>query len=128
MQGKRMVMGALLLAVGSAALALPPQGMERDREQFRQMFDTDKDGKVSRAEMEQAQAEHFARADKDGNGTLSLPEFEAAQEAQRQEMLKRRFTRLDRDADGQVSAEEFKAGQKQHLAALRERCEGKGRE
>lgn len=70
-------------------------------------FDGDGDGRISQAEIDTARRERLAEFDRDGNGTLSLEEYEALWlDAMRTRMV-RGFQRHDRDGDGAVTPDEF---------------------
>jgi len=72
-------------------------------------FDTDGDGVVTPEEMRAGRLSSVETYDADGNGTLSLDEFEAFHAARIQKLTEGRFQALDADGDGQVTAEEFAA-------------------
>lgn len=70
-------------------------------------FDTDRDGKLTQAEIDAARTARFAEFDKDGDGKLSLEEYQLLWvEAMRPQMV-RQFQRHDRDGDGAVTQAEF---------------------
>ncbi len=78
--------------------------------------DADKDGVITRAEVDAMHAEMFARIDADGDGFASKEELAKAREKADQERKEKRMTksqkrfqRMDADGDGQLSAEEFAA-------------------
>ncbi len=77
-------------------------------------LDTDKDGKVSKAEFEAQRAADFAAADTNKDGNVSQAELSAFHEkkmAERKaEREKRMYERLDANKDGKVTKDEFKAG------------------
>ncbi len=77
-------------------------------------LDTDKDGRVSRAEAaaDPKLAERFAELDADKNGYLDRADFQARAEQRQAEC----FVKADADKDGKLSAEEF--------AGVREACHG----
>ncbi len=104
--------GTVLLASG-AALAQPmgmgsgggPMAMERLFERY----DTSGDGRVTQADIDEVRAERHAAFDADGDGELTLEEYEALWlDAMRRHMV-RSFQRLDVDGDGRVTVEEFQA-------------------
>lgn len=70
-------------------------------------FDTNKDGKITKEEIDAVQVERFKGAAGDGNAAMSLTEFETLYNAEHRERMVRAFQRLDRDGDGQVTKEEF---------------------
>ena len=72
-------------------------------------FDTNKDDKVTSAEVETFRKDRLARFDTDKNGKLSLTEYQALwADAMRQRMVDR-FQALDDDGDASVSPREFGA-------------------
>lgn len=134
---------ALVLAgasvIGAGAALAKPGGGHGPRASFEEL-DVNSDGEVTQAEMESLRARHFAAADSDGDGLLSLEEMTAraaergAKRAER--MLERfdangdgalsadempsprnpdkRFSRLDADGSGGISKEEFEAARAHH--------------
>lgn len=90
--------GAALLLAGAAAAAPQVAKPERGRT-------ADGDGRVSQAEMVQAQRARFARMDADRDGKVTTEEL-AALKSRR---LDDRFARLDADGDGSISKAEFSA-------------------
>ncbi len=72
-----------------------------------ELYDQDGDDRVTQAEIDEARADRLSEFDSDGNGTLSLQEYEALWlEAMRERMVDR-FQSHDDDGDGQVTVEEF---------------------
>jgi hypothetical protein len=73
--------------------------------------DTNKDGKISKAEHDAAHARRLATLDRDKDGFVTYAEQKAAREAwkaQREAQAAERFTqRLDKDGDGRVSVAEM---------------------
>lgn len=61
------------------------------------------------AEFEAVRAEVFAEADANGDGALSLTEFETFHELVRTRMEAKRFAKLDADGSGGVTLEELEA-------------------
>ena len=72
-------------------------------------FDADNDGTVTPDELRAGLLEALSTYDADGNGMLSLDEFETMHTAHIREMTVDRFQVLDADGDGQVTAEEMAA-------------------
>lgn len=70
-------------------------------------YDTDKDGKVTQAEIDAVQAERFTTAAGANGQSISIDQFETLYNAEHRERMVRAFQRLDRDGDGQVTREEF---------------------
>ena len=70
-------------------------------------FDANQDGTLTQAEVDQARQAKLAEFDSDGNGSLSLEEYQALwMDAMRERMVDR-FQGHDDDGDGLVTAEEF---------------------
>jgi Ca2+-binding EF-hand superfamily protein len=140
MNAKTLIASTLALAVAAssgaafAAASNSPTTAAKDpgkREQrilnMINRLDTDKDGKVSKAEMEASMNTTFTAVDTDKDGFLSRQEVEAARDALRAyrqkvkaepnadvaqpELLPRglvkRFDRLDANKDGKLSKEEL---------------------
>ncbi|MCR9072988.1 MAG: calcium-binding protein [Alphaproteobacteria bacterium] len=112
---------ALVAALGSAVLvpSLATAHGDKDAHGLRageraehmerrfQEIDTDKDGKITGAEIDAFRAARFAAADANGDGKLSVEEMQAARSEQRKERFGRMIARLDKDGDGQLSAAEM---------------------
>ncbi len=70
-------------------------------------FDVNKDRKLTQEELDQARITLLSRHDKNGDGQLTLSEFETLWlEFMRQRMV-RSFQRIDRDGDAVLTQEEF---------------------
>ena len=72
-----------------------------------ELYDHDGDGAVTQAEIDQARADRLSEFDDDGNGMLSLQEYEALWLDAMRERMVDRFQSHDDDGDGQVTVEEF---------------------
>lgn len=70
-------------------------------------FDTDKDGGVTQAEIDQTRGGQFTAFDSDGDGQLSLKEYEALWLDVMRERMVDRFQNLDEDGDATVTSAEF---------------------
>lgn len=77
-------------------------------------MDTDKDGKVTRAEIDAIRAERQKAMDPDGDGFITAAEMKAhaadQAKARAEAMVDRMFARLDADKDGRLSAAEALSG------------------
>lgn len=76
---------------------------------FMRSFDADHDGKVAPDELRTGLSEGLSEFDTDGNGVLSIDEFEAFHSARIREMMVDRFQMLDADGDGEVTEAEMEA-------------------
>ncbi len=86
-----------------------PRGGRHAARQFMDRFDSNEDGVVTQAEIDEGEATRFSEADADKSGTVDLAEFKAAFEKNSSGMRVRAFQRLDADGDGTVTTEEFNA-------------------
>ena len=108
-----LVAGAIPLAIGAAFAADGPHRAAGPHGGMSPMFsqmDADKDGKITRAEIE---AHHKARAaeiDADKDGKVTAAELRTWMDKQREKRLGERLAQLDRDGDGAVSVQEFEDG------------------
>jgi hypothetical protein len=50
----------------------------------------------------------FKKADKDGDGKLTIEEFVGKREGEKADKAKETFAKLDKDSDGKLTLEEFK--------------------
>ena len=80
-------------------------GMRMER--MLERFDSNGDGEVSLAELEQGQAGMLAAHDSDKNGALTLSEFEGVWLEFTRDHMVDRFQHLDGDGDGNVTGEEL---------------------
>lgn len=70
------------------------------------VFDTDNDGKITRAEFEEVRGKLFASADTDGSGAFSLEDFSDIWMTMNDAHVVRMFQRLDADGDLTITVEE----------------------
>jgi hypothetical protein len=70
-------------------------------------FDANDDGRLTQVEIEQVRESQLAEFDADGNGSLSLEEYQALWLDAMRERMVDRFQAHDDDGDGLVTAEEF---------------------
>lgn len=72
-----------------------------------EIYDTNDDGKLTQAEIDEARKANLAKFDADGNGELTLVEYQALwADAMRQAMV-RQFQANDADGSGTITVEEF---------------------
>jgi Ca2+-binding EF-hand superfamily protein len=111
---------ALLLSACAAALTLsgasyaqPPGGRGAGGFGLLQ-FDTNADGKLTKAEFDAAQRARFNQIDANKDGSATPEEIRTGMETQmkanREAAQKGRFAELDKDKSGQISQSEFLAG------------------
>jgi len=70
-------------------------------------FDTNSDGQITAAEIDAAKRTRLAEFDTDGNGVLSLEEYEALWLQRTQRRMVASFQRLDDDGNATVTLDEF---------------------
>lgn len=73
-------------------------------------FDTDGNGTVTQAEIDEVRAAQLAEFDLNGDGQLNLEEYQAYWLSLVFERMVDAFQRLDANGDGEVTAEEFNDG------------------
>ncbi|MDA4844251.1 EF-hand domain-containing protein [Hoeflea poritis] len=78
--------------------------------QLMERFDTDKDGKITRAEFDQVRTALFGNADADNNQSVSLEEFATVWQDMNNERIVRGFQRYDTNGDLSITLEEYTAG------------------
>ncbi len=78
-----------------------------DRQAFMEQYDTNKDGSLTQAEIDQARKDRLTKFDANKDGKLDLKEYEALWlDAHRLQMV-RDFQRLDTNGDAIVTGEEY---------------------
>jgi hypothetical protein len=85
----------------------PPEG--HGLEALLSKFDTNKDGKITKAQIDAVLADQMKKYDTDGDGTLSLSEYQALFDDQMHETMVRSFQALDREGAGKVTLDELRA-------------------
>ena len=70
-------------------------------------FDTNDDGKLTQAEIDDSRKANLARFDGNGDGALTLEEYQALWADAMRRMMVRQFQANDADGDGRVTVEEF---------------------
>ena len=115
---KYRIIAAATLALFAGAASAQPPGEDGPRGRgpggFGLLeFDTNADGKLTKAEFDAAQRARFNKIDANKDGTATSEEFQTSRkadaEARRAEMSKVRFAALDTDKSGQISPAEFAA-------------------
>tara|TARA_R110002020_G_scaffold192228_1_gene392269 strand:- start:19743 stop:20429 length:687 start_codon:yes stop_codon:yes gene_type:complete len=101
MDGETGGMGAGMMGMGGAMMG--------GADHMQRLFDANDDGTVSPEELRAGLLDALKTYDADGNGTLSLDEFETLHAAHIREQTVDRFQAFDADGDGQVTSEEFAA-------------------
>jgi hypothetical protein len=81
-------------------------------------MDADKDGTLTRAEIQAREAAVAAEIDADKNGVISPEEMIAHHEKMRAQLMAERLKAMDSNSDGNVSVEEYQAAQSWRLARL----------
>ena len=96
--------------------AAPPRGHGRAGQRFLSEYDLNHDGKVTRAELDQALHQQFAAASK--GSALSKDQFTAMQGSRAETTSARAFQRLDANHDGKLTLQEFSASQQKTFARM----------
>ncbi len=115
---------ALLVAACSGPPPRPLPGTEHDRPDFHSpaeamlKYDANKDGKVTRAELEAGLRAEFAAADKDHNGVLDLDEMRAVNEARVRDDSSTASPLVDFKQHGYITFDEFAAGPRSEFDEL----------
>ncbi|GLQ05491.1 EF-hand domain-containing protein [Sneathiella chinensis] len=107
---------SVLTATLALALALPVaayaggghhgDGHSRVDRMF-ERWDTNKDGRLSQAEVPDGRHKYFSRFDSDKDGEITLSEAREAHEKMREARLARFMEKIDTDKDGKVSEAEY---------------------
>lgn len=111
-------LAALMAAGGLAGVAMADRGKNGMRGMHQggmmgmmgmmERYDANKDGNVSKEEVDQNRTAWHAEFDGDKNATLSLQEFQALWLKARNEEMVREFQEFDKDGNGQVTLDEYK--------------------
>lgn len=81
-------------------------GMRHHMRTMMERYDVDGDGRITREEIEQVQAERFEQAS-DGEGSIDIEAYAEFWLEENRLRMVRAFQRLDRDGDGEITEEEF---------------------
>ena len=101
--------GAVLALAGFASASLAGGDWGRHGGGYRlfEAYDANGDGTLTQAEIEEVRQSRLTEFDRDGDGSLSLEEYQALwMDAMRERMVDR-FQSHDDDGDGLVTSEEF---------------------
>lgn len=82
----------------------------RGAERLMERFDSDKDGKITRAEFDEVRLSLFGNADADSNQSVSLEEFATVWQEMNKDRIVRGFQRYDSNGDLSITLEEYTAG------------------
>jgi len=95
--------GACILSLSLAAVADDGKGKGK----FMEYFDSNQDGVVTISELNEASKQRYAKMDADGNGTVSMEEFQAYVGDRKAQWREQRFAEMDANGDLQVSKQEY---------------------
>lgn len=105
-------------------------GMRHRMEEMLATYDTDKDGKITEAEVVGVRQNWVKEFDENKDGQLSLDEFRKLWTKRREERIVRAFQHFDRDGNAQVTAEEYgrpATRMAERLNRMQERMEYRGK-
>jgi Ca2+-binding EF-hand superfamily protein len=74
---------------------------------FFEQFDANQDGRITQAEVDEVRRSRLTEFDQDGDGSLTLEEYQALWLDAMRERMVDQFQAHDDDGDGMVTAEEF---------------------
>jgi len=108
---KKILLGSTLALtlIGLGAGAVMAQGGHRGGPQLPsfEQLDTDGDGMLTQAEMQNSAQAKFNENDTNGDGMLSVEELTAAADRERDRRVERLLERKDTNGDGMLSLEEM---------------------
>lgn len=102
---------SLLVLLPLTATAQPPHPPRHGGHIMKMVeeIDTDKNGTLTKAEIDAGQSQRFAEMDSNKDGNLNISEFESQWASQQRNRMVDGFQRLDEDGDGKVTRNEFDA-------------------
>lgn len=101
------IMHAVVIAAIGAASQTVAAPRDHDPAALFERFDTDSDGRITRAEMLALREERLNTLDADGDGFITAEEIEAAAAERARTRAARLLERRDADGDGRLSVEEM---------------------
>lgn len=101
------VISALALSMTAAtAIARPPH---------LKAMDLNEDGRITRAEAEQAAASRAQAVDSNADGMITVEELQAEHERRKIQRMQKHLTEADTNADGYVQLDEFSSQMLEHI-------------
>ncbi len=98
----------LIATAGACLLVLPAAvGAHSGGRSIFETFDTNADGSLKQAEVDQFRSDRLAKFDTSGDGQLTLEEYQALWLDAMRERMVDAFQRLDDDGDAVITREEF---------------------
>jgi Ca2+-binding EF-hand superfamily protein len=124
--------GALVIVATAGAFAYAQgwghdgrAGMGRHMARQIEQMDANKDGSLTRAEIEAFQAVRAKEIDADKDGIITAAEFVIFQQKERERRAGEFLKAMDKNGDGRVSVDEFEAGAAWRLARFDRNGDGK---
>jgi Ca2+-binding EF-hand superfamily protein len=101
------LLGLISLSMISAVAVADPGHGRGASGRFMMFFDANHDNMVTIEELNTAAKERFEKMDADGNGAVTMDEFQAYIRARKAEHQQKYFSNIDSNSDGNLSKEEF---------------------
>lgn len=98
--------GACVLSLGLVSLSAVAGGV-KGKSKFMEFFDANQDGVVTMSELNEASKQRYAKMDADGNGAVTLEEFQAYLGDRKAQWREQRFAEMDGNGDNQISQQEY---------------------
>ena len=113
-----------IMLVSPLVLAGPKHGGSGKK--FMQLFDADKDGKVTQDELAKSSAERFMKMDLDGNNTFNFEEFTQYVKSRKKERRQIKFKKMDSNSDGKIGQKEYLENKKARVTRKFDRLDING--